>query len=345
MFTIKVLALAMGLLSQLIHAAEEPLDLSKIDTPAAQPPAAHNGLKILGRVDLTAEFAEKNDDATPHDDTRFKNYHFFLFLKAAPSPKVEFLGEFVSQSFYEIAYAPKEFLKLHLGKILVPFGDNSRFHHFYGGIHGYGGQGVMLPNIWAESGINAEWTFGQSTMDVYAVNGFTQPSAAVDVDLRQRSNGSRIAGGLRGTCRGFNHLTMIGSAYYEQWAPGKPLMLYGADALFDYGFLPWSFLKKIRVSLGRAQADIRDGLTGSLTKIGDYLEFGTNALPSWEFRARYGTYIHDHRTTTVDDVHNFNLGLLTSVDVLRLLLEYQWNFEAVDEFDNDILRAMVSMDF
>ena len=64
-----------------------------------------------------------------------------------------------------------------------------------------------------------------------------------------------------------------------------------------------------------------------------------------ELRIRYGTYVNDTRVVTNKNIHNWNLGYAFSVDVIRFLIEKQWNFEAVEEYNNDVLRVMASVDF
>jgi hypothetical protein len=344
-------ALIFWVSSQLAFAKEESLDLSAVSqdsatqsNPAKDLSGAWSHLKLMGRFDLTYENTPYHGNTTEAAD-KFKNYHTLLFLKAEPSKKVHFMGEFVRQSFFDITYEAAQYFKVHLGKILVPFGDTSRFHHLYGGILNYGDKGVMLPNIWAESGVQLETEFYKTSADLYYVNGFTRSDPTSDIDLRAPSNGDRQAGGLRLSFHQFDQFTLILSGYYEEYSAGHPLYLYGADAKADYGFLKWGFLQNLRLSAGRAQADIRKGVTGSFKQTGDYLELATNLFPWSEFRARYGTYIHDNRTRTTEDSHNFNLGILSPIDVLQLLIEYQWNFEAVNEVKNDVLRVMVSLDF
>jgi hypothetical protein len=206
------------------------------------------------------------------------------------------MGELIEQSFYEVGYQVSEPLKIRFGKIIVPFGDTRRFHHFYGGIQGYGGQGVMLPNVWAENGLDLEWDLGHWLVDTY-------------------------------------------------WVSGWPLLLYGADFFTEYGLGNWALTRHLRFAAGRAVAEVHRGMQGGFEKAGDYFELATNVLQVGEIRTRYGTYIHDDRQESQSDVHNFNVGYAMPIDVLRLLVEYQWNYEAVEEIDNDVFRVMVSLDF
>jgi len=336
----KILALlALAASSTLVLANEEPLNLdeAKIEEPSA---AALSKLQLMGRVDLTSEFSPFGSES-PQENNEFKNYHFHIFLKAQPSKKVSFMGEVVNKSFFDVGYDVNKLLSFHFGKILVPFGDTERFHHFYGGLQGYGYQGVMVPNIWAESGFNLLWTWDKVKLDTYMVNGFMAASTGQDPDLNKASDGTRQAAGLRVGARVLPKLKWLVSGYYTEWNDNSPLWLYGSDVILDYGVLTSNF----RLSVGRAVADIRNGTSGHYLKAGDYVELASNLVPASELRLRYGTYIDNDKVESQDDVHNFNVGYLTRVDVLSFLLEYQWNFEAVNEVDNDVLRFMCALDF
>ncbi|MEQ1877227.1 MAG: hypothetical protein ABL958_11310 [Bdellovibrionia bacterium] len=332
-----------------LFAAEESLDLQKEAEPTPPPShsTAHGGssLKLMGRIDLTNEITAYESPKSIEND-KLKSYHFLVFLKAQPSPKVSFMGEIVRQSFYEATYAMTDQYRFHFGKIVVPFGDTRRFHHFYGGIQGYGAQGVMFPNVWAENGLNFESRFEAVDLEFYVTSGITSTAENIDPDFRVDSTDKRQAAGLRATTDSLlSNWTFIGSVYYDEWWPSHPLYLLGLDAVAGYKFLPGNFLGGIRLSMGRAQAEVKKGTLGDYQKAGDYIELATNHIQPGEFRIRYGTYIDNSKNKTVNDVHNINAGYSFPIDVLRLLTEYQWNYEAVDEVQNDVFRMMLSLDF
>lgn len=332
---------------QPVPAAEEAVDLSQLETPAPPPPkeSPHlfSKMKLMGRVDLTNEFLPYDPDH-PRENNEFKNYHYFVFLKIKASERVSFIGEIISKAYFAVTYDFGKSSKINFGKILIPFGDNRRFHNLYGGIQNYGVVGVMLPNIWAEHGVNLETKLEQFHLDTYWVSGISGTSTT-DPELNQPSSNGVQALGSRVTYSGFDHISLIGSAYFNEWMPGKKLLLYGLTATTEYGWLNAKGLRTLRFGLGFATADIQETSFGQMKKTGDYLEIVTNAVPSAELRLRYGTFIHNNRQQSQKDVHNLNFAVLSSLDVMRWLLEYQWNFEAINEVKNDVLRAMVSLDF
>jgi hypothetical protein len=224
----------------------------------------------------------------------------------------------------------------------VPFGDNRYFHHYYGGLQGYGATGVMFKNIWAESGINANWKIGQISLDTYWVNGINAPNINSDVNLKsstteRQSLGTRLQAPLA------DQVQLIGSAYYADYWPGRPLYMGGLDLYTSYGAFG---LSQFRFSIGIANAWVEGSPTGkNFQKYGDYLQVATNLFRWAEWRIRYGTYDNDDRIESVDDTQSFNLGATIPVDVIKILIEHQWNFEAKNEVDNDQSRMMVSLDF
>ena len=354
------------LLGTVGFSAEEKLDLGNLDkAPEAKSAgavgAALSKFSFMGRVELTlniSPYGQKTPDTSNSVDrgnAQYSSNHFLVFLKVKASPKVDFMGEFVDQSFYHVNYHGEPFTA-SFGKILVPFGDTRRFHHFYGGVQGLpsngrpGTQGVMFPNIWAENGVNFEWDlFSNTKIDTYVVTGFeagTGPNAG-NLDLRSNSSasGKRMAGGLRATFNQIPDITLIASGYFSDWMPGRPLAIYGGDVYSDYGFANLGVFNHLRFAFGRVVAQIQKSAVGDYRKEGDFAELATNLLSWGELRARYGTYIHNSQTKSATDTHSWAAGFTTQVDVLRFLAEYQWNYEAQNEIENDTFRIMTSLDF
>ncbi|MCB9094679.1 MAG: hypothetical protein H6621_06380 [Halobacteriovoraceae bacterium] len=303
---------------------------------------------LMGRVDWTYEStAPFKDDTRVLQRDEYKVNHFLLFLKVKASEKVSFMGEFVSNSFYSFSYQANPHFTVHMGKIMVPFGNPYHFHKYYGGLQGLGAQGVMFPNIWAENGFNLESHLGKVTWDLYTVNGFSSSDpTTTDVDLRNSSNKEHQAVGTRVRLPVVSKLEFVASGYRSRWNENSDeLLIGGVDLLGDYGFMPWSFLNSLRMSVGTAYANIENGLLGDFYKRGDYIELATRSYFQSELRLRYGKYIHNSKQETVNDSENYAFGIKFPVDVLQVLLEYQWNTEAVNEVDNDLLRLMISLNF
>lgn len=328
-------------------AEEESLDLEKDNLPAATVSAPAPKFSIMGRVDLSFEYG--NPSTTENLNTRnFKNNHILFFLKIKASEKVSVMGEFVNSSFVSMDYAA-QLANIQFGKIIVPFGDTRRFHHFYGGIQGYGTNGAMLKNIWAEPGVNINWHSSFAEVDTYVVNSNSINSTSVTTDpsLQNSSAASNTqAAGLRTQFGLGKNVTGILSAYYGDYWPGKNILLSGADIYSNYRAWDYSFFSYIRWAMGTANATFQDTpISGNLNKRGDYIEIATNYLPHGEFRIRYGTYIDNTKLTSNKDTHNLNVGYIFNVDVIRVLVENQWNYESVNEYNNDIFRIMASIDF
>ena len=161
-----------------LYAAEEALNLDNEQASTTQQSTStKSGLsladvKLMGRVDLTNELSPYNPNR-PNENDKFKTYHMLLFVKANPSKKVDFMGEVITKAFYEIKYSPTDLTNLRFGKIIVPFGDTKKFHHFYGGIQGYGPKGVLFPNIWAENGLSLSTEFKFEAIDLYWISGIS----------------------------------------------------------------------------------------------------------------------------------------------------------------------------
>lgn len=326
--------------------AEEELSFDKI-TEQAAPTVIQKTVEpkfsFMGRLDLTAEvnpIQKKSSD----NKSEFKNLHGLkLFLKLKASPQTSFFGEVANQDFFYVDYAGYENHTLSFGKILVPFGDTRYFHHFYGGVQGKGPQGILFQNVWAEPGFNVQSHWSNSVLlDTYVVNGMKALSENSFPDLKQTADSQRQALGARVQWLGMDHITLIGSAYYDYYWENRSLTLLGADIYTDYGLLSFP----IRMSAGIANATAAKITNeGTLQRRGDYLMVAGNGFGPGELRLRYGTYNHVTKEKSAKDTHSFDLAYSWNIDVIRLMIERQWNFEAQNEVDDDVLRFMASLDF
>lgn len=327
-------------------AVEEDLDLDKITNQAAPvtiPKMESSKYTLMGRLDLTAEVNPLQAKSVDNK-SEFKNLHGLkLFLKLKASPQTSFFGEIANQDFYYVDYHPWVDQTLSFGKILVPFGDTRFFHHFYGGIQGKGAQGIMFPNVWAEPGFNWQIQLPSlATVDLYLVNGVKALSASTFPDLRQAADKQRQAVGTRLQWQGIEHVTLIASAYGDYYWENRGLLILGGDIYTDYGLLSWPL--RFAAGFANASAEKVSG-QGTLQRRGDYLMFAGKSLGNGEWRLRYGTYNDVTAQKSSRDSHSFDIAYSFNVDVIRLMVERQWNFEAINEIDDDVLRLMASLDF
>ena len=323
-------------------AQEESLDLdAEVAAPAPSKSTTAPKFSIMGRVDLTSETTQP-DDTDGNSTQNLDNKHFFLFLKVNASAKTSFMGEFVAQEFFYVDYKASNLLDVQFGKILVPFGDTRRFHHYYGGVND-----GMFPLIWSSHGANVAWHFGSVELDTYLVNTFAA-STDVSTPTLASSTTERQAAGLRLTTPLFTNLTGILSVYAGEYWPGRTALLSGLDIYSEYKPFGLSFLKNLRFAFGFANANFAEAPGGQFDRTGDFVEFISNLVGPGEMHLRYGTYVDEDNTLAVEsenDTHTFALGYRMSVDVIRVLVEHEWNFEEVNEVDNDIFRVMASLDF
>jgi len=330
------------------QAQEESLDLDAIAEVAPKPPPAASGpgkFMLMGRVDLTSETQGVNENA----EHNLKNNHFLVFLKIKASPKTSFMGQIISEDtnnvFYFVEYQASKLVSAQFGKILIPFGDTRRFHYIYGGVVA---AGVMLPNIWSATGFNLSWHLPVGTLDSYIVSSAEDGSVVNAPKVNQPVITKRQAGGLRYTLATDKKITMIFSGYQGSYRAGRGLDLnmFGVDIYSDYGAINLPVLKSMRFAAGFAQATFADRPNeGDIRQTGDYLELTARGVGPGETRVRYGTFIANDKVESVRDTNSLAVGYTMPVDVMRVLVEYQWNFEAVNEQDNDLLRVMASLDF
>ncbi|MEY4617721.1 MAG: hypothetical protein RJB66_2681 [Pseudomonadota bacterium] len=332
-------------------AVEEDLNLDKItelSAPVVIPKTPESKYSLMGRMDLTLE-SNPVTAAANGNRSDLKNWHGLrLFLKLKASAKTHFFGEVANQDFYYVDYKTTDHTTVSFGKIIVPFGDTRYFHHFYGGIQGKGATGIMFPNVWAESGVSVQTQAGRDlVLDTYVVNGFKASSATTFPDLNQAASDNpsgtkRQALGARLQWQGQERLTVLASGYLDVYWDNRRLSLLGLDAFSDYGFFSWP----IRFGLGVADATAEKiPQQGTLHRRGDYILLAGNDFGPGEWRLRYGTYNHITKTQSDDDSHSFDMAYIWNIDVIRMMIQRQWNFESQNEKDDDLWRLMTSIDF
>lgn len=309
-------------------------------------------IHLSGRFDINLEAEDMGSDK----GQRFRTYHNFVFLKADVSERLVLEAEIVDRTYYEIKYRFSEWLQLRGGRLWVPFGLTP-FHHYYGGVQGDPFTGKLVPNVWAEQGLALSYSLYDAGAvvdgDTYAIRGFDANGGRV---LQLNGGGSEgvLAYGQRLTLHlAGRKLSLAGSALYNGWGPSNDnsLLLWGVDVAADYGLIGLPLIEDLRLTGALAQARVNDKALavapdGDYTKYGDYVQLLYGRWrPGLTLRARLGSYDDFDHADSAKDTHSLNLALLRRAGPLTLMAEFFWNFEAVDEFDDDLLRLHAAVEF
>jgi hypothetical protein len=312
-------------------------------------------IHLSGRFDINLEMDNIGGRRDKAD--RFRTYHNFVFLKVDASQDLVLEAEIVDRVYYEIKYRLNDRAQLTAGRLWVPFGL-SPFHHYYGGVQGDPFSGKLLPNVWAEQGVSLGYTLFEDcagatlTGDSYAIRGFDSSGGRV---LQLNSGGSEgvIAVGQRLVLHLFSQrLSLSGSALYNGWGPNNDnrLLLWGTDLAADYNLIKLPLFKDLRFNGALARAEIKDkGFVagdGWYNKYGDYVQIDYGHWrPGLVLRSRLGSYVDFDDVKTAKDTHSLNLAVIRRMGPLLCMAEYFWNFEAVDEINNDFFRLHVALEF
>ena len=317
------------------------------EAPIAAATSWADRVHLSGRFDFNFEAdnlggGEKNE--------RFRTYHRFIFLKADLGERLLLEAEVVDQVYYEIKYRINQRLGLRVGRVWVPFGL-SPFHHYYGGVQGDPFSGKLVPNVWAEQGVVLGCEIADGVVsDTYVIRGFSGRPGTV-LSLNGGGSEGTLAYGQRLTAHLFGRgLSVAGSVLYNTWGPNgdNRVVLFGGDFSTGYGLLKAPFLRHLRLAGAVARANVEDALLveGSYNKYGDYIEAQFGAWrPGLTLRMRLGSYVDFDVVDTVNDTHSFNIAAIRREGPLQLIAEYFWNFEEVNEVDNDFLRLHGVVEF
>ncbi len=322
--------------------------------------------QINGRFDINYERRNYSDNPFSSDATdALISYHNFLFVsRQAKDDPFGFTAEVTSLQFWEayLAYENTDWrLVLKGGKLLVPFGPEPTFHRYYGGLVAFDQR--VTPAIWAQEGVSGtvqyragRWTFNN---DLYAVRGYALRSEDAILDLRSDfspTDNAKIAIGDR-----FGVSYGPFSAWYSIYAQtlgfGRVLFMQGLDfSLWRARGIP--VLENFSIGLGALRADVSGGddIGGpgddyyhfasyfqAYYYIGDYL-FLRYRQGLRTFGNKKGSF-YDERLYTADDGSTQHVGLGFRYRGLSGGIFHFWNFEKVDEFDNDFLRVTLAYEF
>ena len=315
-------------------------------------------IHLSGRFDINLEMENIGGDGDKQD--RFRTYHNFIFVKAKLGDQLLVEAEVVDQIYYEISYRHSETTALKAGRIWVPFGL-SPFHHYYGGVQGDPFAGKLVPNVWAELGTSVGYRIlatgsGTLTGDTYVIRGFEGRAGSV-LDLNAGGSDDVFAYGqrLKLTLLG-DRFTLAASGLFNEWGTGnnQRLFLWGGDFSTTYDLLDLPILSDMRLGGAVARAEVRDRTLvdpaddedGWYFKYGDYIEAHYGQWrPFVTLRLRYGSYVDFDDVVTGNDTHSINLAAIRRMGPLMLMAEYFWNFEEVDEVDDDLFRLHAVVDF
>lgn len=338
------------------------------------PALSRQGLHLLGdfylngRFDLNYERVKYTDDLTKGQDA-FRNYHHFLFLsRRSPNDPFTFSVELTELMFYEMSYRYQPASKTwwiigKLGKILVPFGPEPRFHSHYGGLSGF--DQTFLPVVWSQHGVTAQGMFSYKdwnfTADLFLVQGYKL--AKPDGVLNLQSDFSPIDDvnfGV-GTRIGvsWKPISLWYSFYVNGLDFGRTLVMQALD-LNIWRPVDLPVLRNITVSVGAIRADVSGGKSKGYGGPGkdyyhfaNYFQFRYYPLRWLYLQYRNGLHTVNNRrgwyidSTRLDehDMSTHNLGIVARYRGLSGGVFHFWKLEKRNELDNDVFRVTVSYEF
>ena len=327
--------------------------------PPSSAPGWVDRINLSGRFDLNLELENPTKDDEALRVARFRNYHRFVFLKVTATDRLTLDAEVLDLSYYEIKYELPAGFEVYFGKIWVPFGATP-FHHYYGGRQGDPFTGQLVPNVWAEFGgglhrslYNGAWL--NVGADVYGMRGFDAALGNV-LDLASGGSDDAFAGGARTRIGLGSKLAVWGSVLYNTFGADNQgeLLLWGGDILVDYGLIGLPLLKDLRLRAAFARAEVkdpilvdpRDNADGWYFRYGDYAELTHRGIAGVSPRVRYGTIIDFDDRLSSADTHTWEVALLARLNQNLLLMgQYQFNFEEVNEVDDDLARLHLVFEF
>ena len=315
-------------------------------------------IHFSGRFDLNFEVVNPAESGSQRD-SRFRNYHKFLFLKVTPTDRLTLDAEVLDLSYYEMTYALTGRLNVRAGKIWVPFGSTP-FHHYYGGRQGDPFDGLLLPNVWSEFGASVggllaarKWFALEG--EVYSIRGFeTELGNVLDFtnggadDVYAVGGRTRVASGVRYPSG--DRCSTISSVRIEKarYCCGRrrPPRLWSDRSAFHFAI--YDFEGLLRGPKFRDELLVReqDNADHWYYRYGDYAEVSYRGIGFVTPRVRYGTVIDFDDQVTNADSHNWEAALIARFQRhVMALAQYQFNLEEVNEIDNDLFRFSLIFEF
>jgi len=311
------------------------------------------GIMINGIFDVALESREFH---TNPFDGKFSliNYHHFVFLsRRKADEKFFFSAEIIGRNFYEFGAKLGRFT-LKFGKVLIPFGADPLFHHYYGGLIGL--EQKFVPFVWSEhGGVFTAKIFEDMKKRVIVSNDFFVVNAPegdpTQVFVMSKASPSRFAVGDRLKI-GYSRVIGYLSGYFTEYAKGYPMFMWGGDLSFARGFFP--FLKNLSLKTGFAYMNVK----GDPKKIGTYFNFADylkidyklplNLTFSFLVGSRttqnYKYPFYDKSTPSKDDETAYNFALIYRRGPFSLTTRYVIKVEAIEQKD-DFLRFHFKYEF
>ncbi len=319
------------------------------------------GMSLHGRFDLSYERRGFRNHPLGEGEDVFRSYHHFIYFgRHTDTDPFGLDVELTSLQFWTLSAQltrPHLFVRGQVGKLLVPFGADPVVHNGYGGLAGFDQR--VLPVVWAQEGLavsgGTQWGIASAQADLYLVRGHRLRDADSVLNLQsdlspvediEPAVGLRLSGAV-GPFRAFY------SAYVNPLGEEQRLFLQALDV----GFYRWQrlpVLRDVAVSLGVLRGDVTGRGPGhEYFHFGSYAQFRYYLLDTVYMQYRQGLRTFDNRRglfydetrPTADDASTHSVALVGTYRGLTLGIWQFWNFEKVDEVDDDFLRVTVGYAF
>jgi hypothetical protein len=274
----------------------------------------------------------------------FSKDHAYVVLEMDATPWLTFRTDVsVSPTFFELNFHIGSSMDLNLGKVVVPFGQNT-WHHLIGGRVDMAS--LFLPTIWADYGISFEHRAydGEHVSFAYAlyvVNGFQAATDDYGNPFPSRSagqlddNNTMKGVGARPTLYiDFFKLTVGTSWYFDAWQENNKgkMLYYGVDLDFGYGFIPVPGLKNLRLRAEAAWGEIDlpgqnyyEGIIEYGSRRAGYnFEASYKVLPMLTLRYREGYLNSDSRFRDAGDLLVHEPSVITRLGPVLFFLTAQF---------------------
>jgi|GEM_PF-1391118 len=320
------------------------------------------GFGIHGRFDVAYERRGYTTDPTKGTDA-IRNFHRFVFLsRHSPHDPFFFNAEIITLSFFEAGVRLQEetwTFQAKLGKLMVPFGEDPLYHHYYGGLGAFDQQ--MLPAVWASYGVNTSFDYRIKPFnitlhfDLYAMVGYAldDPDGIVDLRTDLSSLDENVRPAFGGRVRAaWGPLKLTYSVMANPLGFDRNMVLQAVD------FTVWRipdvpFVEDLALTMGLMRADVSGGTERDYYHFANYLQLRYYPI-DWIY-LQYRTGINtvdnrmgawkDERRLDDSDFSTHSLAIGARYRGFSIVLQHIWRLEDAIELDNDFLRLTVAYEF